>query len=197
MSAIRLRFELLGWWHAGTGRGDGARADAVVRRSHGGLPFLPGRTAKGLLRDACGTLRDLGRVRQDELVAWFGSELLSRTKDAEEEARYTSVPGALRFSSATLGAEWEAWGASRGDTEDHRRLLFGTLASTAVDEEGVARDATLRTIEVAVPVALIATVEGPDDPRWIAGVRESLPLIRAVGAHRTRGLGRVAVTEVR
>ena len=49
----RLRFEIQSFWHAGSGRGDGAVADATVLRSRAGLPILPGRTVKGLLREAC------------------------------------------------------------------------------------------------------------------------------------------------
>lgn len=189
-----LSFELLGYWHAGTGRGDGERADAMVQRTAGGLPFLPGRTVKGLLRATAEVGLAASLVKEDELKAWFGSPLLGdgdRVRDLEE-ARFATEPGALRFSSATLGPVWEAW-ASEGEP-DQLAPLFATLASTAIDEQkGVARERTLRTIEVAVPMTLVATVEGPEG-RWPGVFRELAPFLRSLGSGRNRGLGRVSLT---
>ena len=188
----RVGFELLTWWHAGSGRGDGERADAVVQVSSAGLPYLPGRTVKGLLRAAAGTV---GTAERD-LAAWFGSALLGtgeRVK-ALEEARFLTEAGALRFSSATLGPAWEAYARSL-PTQEPLRPLFALLATTAVDHgTGTARDRSLRTIEVAAPMTLSATVEGPDEDGWLSALRSAAPFVRSLGSGRNRGLGRVRVT---
>src|SRR5690606_24392052 len=47
-----IELELLSPWHVSSGRGRGASADLTVVRSSGGLPYLPGRALRGLLREA-------------------------------------------------------------------------------------------------------------------------------------------------
>lgn len=198
---VDVTFSLLSYWHAGTGRGHGEQADAVVQRSRAGLPFLPGRTVKGLLRSAVQIGVDAGVVEPDELVAWFGSPLVD-DPDAErvtklEQARFASRPGALRFSSAVLGSAWESWASSQVRGRDGAATalapLFTTLASTAIAEDGTADDRTLRTIEAAVPMTLRAEIEGPDG-RWPAVFADIAPFLRTLGSGRNRGLGRVRLT---
>lgn len=187
-----VQFELLTWWHAGSGRGDGERADAVVQVSSAGLPYLPGRTVKGLLRAAAATV---GASEQD-LAAWFGTALLGtgeRVK-ALEEARFLTKAGSLTFSSATLGPAWEAYAKSL-PSRGALRPLFALLATTAVDHDtGTARDRSLRTVEVAAPMILSATVEGPEGERWFPALQTAAPFLRSLGSGRNRGLGRVRVT---
>ena len=212
----RARFELLTYWHAGTGRGDGERADAVVQRTADGLPFLPGRTVKGLLRHAVELGRRVGMgIQHEDVVRWFGSAIEgpSDTEDRVdrlEAARFSTREGVLRVGSAELGADWAAWARSVGSAArsvarahgDDPALaqvpelapLFATLASTSISETGVAAERTLRTLEVAVPMALVAELEGPDGDGWLAALQRVSPFLRALGSGRNRGLGRVALT---
>ena len=50
-SKITLELDLSSYWHIGSGKGADAVADAVVLKDEAGLPVVPGRTLKGLLRD--------------------------------------------------------------------------------------------------------------------------------------------------
>lgn len=185
-------FDILTWWHAGTGRGDGTVADAVLARSDDGLPYLPGRTVKGLARDAVRLGVAAGMATREQLEAWFGTSLVEGDPENRveklEEARFATRPGALRFESATLGDAWTRW--ARGH-ESERSALVSTFASTRIGADGVARDQTLRVIEVAVPMTLRAPVEGPEGD-WLRVLEKVLPLfVRGLGSHRNRGLGRV------
>jgi hypothetical protein len=191
---VVLRFEMQSYWHAGTGRGDGWRADAVVQRTREGLPYLPGRTVKGLLRAAVSIGIDAGLASSEEVDSWFGTRLVDDGADRVhnlEAARFRTRQGLLRFSSATLGRTWEAWAG--GASERELAPLFVTLASTAINEEGVASERSLRTIEVAVPMTLQAFVEGPEG-RWAAVLTQTAPFLRALGSGRNRGSGRVWLT---
>ncbi len=208
--SARLCFELLGWWHPGTGRGDGVGADAVVLRDPAGLPYLPGRTVKGLLREAVHLGVAAGLTGLDASVEerLFGTALADKGGDERvrklEEARFRTHAGCLRFNDAVLGATrteaaaWRAWAAT-DDGKVKVRELVSTLASTAIDPaSGTVREQTLRTIEVAAPVTLWApiSVEGDAPVPWTS-LRDAAALfLRAVGSHRTRGLGRCAVTIV-
>jgi len=215
MITARLAFSLLGYWHVGTGKGAGPTHDAVVIRTAGGLPFLPGKAIKGLLREATDTvLRAEGYAARSGLMTrLFGSGIdssspeepvLEQPSDREktlEATRFRTTPGSLIFSSAFLGAtpeeaaRWERWAAHHPGEREH---LFREFSSTSLNEDGRAQDRTLRSIEVVVPMTLHATVHGPPEDwtpePWTALLARALPLVDGVGAHRTRGLGRVQVT---
>lgn len=204
MKSITLRFDLQAWWQAGTGKGDGVVADAVVALDAHGLPYLPGRTVKGLLRAAATTAEDCRRPTwpAGSVERHFGSKLPKNAANDQtrqqrlDAARFLTQTGDLRFDSATLGDAWAAWAI--GAEEHERQLLRELLASTAINSEtGTAKDATLRTVEVAAPMTLFARVHGPDDDAWPAAIADIVPLIRGVGTQRNRGFGRVQVEVVK
>lgn len=191
---MKLHLDLMHYWHVGTGSGRGGHLDAVVRRDELGLPLVPGRSLKGLLRDAVCKAHALGWYgdAEDPSTLLFGS-----SSQAVSEGR--SVPGTLRVSDARLPSALRDAIAARSDKE--RGVLvsafYREMFSTAIDEHsGVAREHSLRGIEVAVPCELIADLEALEpatESRWAETVRTALPLLRAVGGHRTRGYGRVRV----
>jgi hypothetical protein len=207
-----VRFKLRSWWHCGTGQGVSSTLDALVARDADGLPCLPGKTVKGLLRDAFAqweyweslqveTVTDERSDGSDALtVALFGG----RTDGAEASSRYDTTAGMLDVRTArmdeTLRAELLA-------VPDRARMVAGltaTVRSTAIDHESsVAVPHSLRAIEVAVPLEVTATVSGPDsvaDPHssgkhveWVTKLAEAVGFLQGLGSHRLRGLGRVEV----
>ncbi len=206
-----LAFNLLTWWHPGTGRGDGVTADAVVRKGkEDKLPFLPGRTVKGLVREACRVGAAAGVLDSATLEDLFGTGPPKQGESPEhnefkrvralEQARFGTKKGDLRFSSAHLGAtrneqdDWSSWARWR-DREDESRVtpeLYGYVSQTAICRDtGIAKDQTLRTIEVVVPMTLHAFITGSNATPWDA-IDESVRLfLRTLGSHRNRGFGRV------
>lgn len=187
MTAATLSIDIRSYWHPGTGRGSGYHLDAVTHEGADGLPRLPGRTLKGLLRDAVFRAEswNWGEVPAGSTETLFGA--LGR------EDRGTR-PGLLRISDATLPAEVAAWlGAMDG-----KGLVAGLYLehfSTAIGPDGIATDRSLRGMRVVVPLELEATIDlvpgvalgGLD---WRGLLEAVFPLVPAVGAHRTRGLGR-------
>ena len=87
---------------------------------------------------------------------------------------------------------------------DQRVAMDGMRASlyqTTLTEEGVAKEGSLRGIQVYVPMPLIAPLDwlpGSDDAneaeRGFAALALCLPLVEGLGGHRTRGLGRVQLS---
>ena len=194
MSTQTLKIDVRGYWHAGTGRGGGAVVDAVVHRDPSGLPVLPGRHIKGLLRDA---------LERAEAWNWDGYTGLADHLFGQRSERIAPGvvpnPGCLRVSDGCIDRSLAHYlGSPNG--KHHVPRLFRSLHSTAVDHEtGSARDHSLRGIEVAIPLQLYARIEvitGADSPSpdWRERLRDVLPLIDAVGAHRTRGLGRAVLS---
>lgn len=185
MARYRLELDIRSDWHSGTGRGASYHLDALTHRGADGLPELPGRSVKGLLRDA---------VLRAERFGWYGADTqLSERLFGVREG--TTRAGALRVGDARLPDALRAR-LSASDSAPLRAALTRSLFSTAVDpRSGRTRDHTLRGIEVAIPMRLLADIDciapqqaGPD---WPELLRRALPLLRALGANRHRGFGRV------
>ncbi|MFZ1413175.1 MAG: RAMP superfamily CRISPR-associated protein [Defluviicoccus sp.] len=214
MNATRLlTIDIRSWWHAGTGRGGGEDADAVVERDHDGLPFLPGRHVKGLLRDAAFRLEHWGALQSDTTRLLFGNDPEAERELNHEGFRRDTHEGGLRISNATLPLSVRAQ-LRKAEKGTSRAALFGSLANTAIDEaRGVAKSKSLRRTEVTIPLRLTSNITWsppPGYPGWNDRERavvksletkwphllsdEILPLVRAVGAHRSRGLGRATLS---
>lgn len=185
--SMLLEIKLLSYWHAGSGFGRGADVDALVLKDRNDLPFLPGRTLKGLLREAMMCCEESGAVPAGVVERLFGK--------AAKKGEYTgSIPGTLAFDNAVLPSKEREWLAS-SDARRARSALYDSFASTSLDKDGVARDRTLRTIELCVPVVLTAAIHGiPRDDETDMHLRKACSLLRSVGSHRTRGLGRCECT---
>jgi hypothetical protein len=207
MVSVNLVFDLLGFWHAGTGACAGVDLDATVFRTPAGLPCLPGRTVKGLVRAAMEQAEAAGAIATGRTRHWIGTPAQKGAATAEREQRleamrFSTAPGRLRFESAVLvdehgdRAAWEAFAQSpRG--KPLVRHLFRSFSSTAL-EGGIAKAQTLRSIEVVVPLTLVSTVSSEEtDKRWIDDLEESTLFLDAVGSLRSRGLGRARVQVVR
>jgi len=176
---MRVRVHFLDYWHAGTGRGSRYHLDALVVRDPDGLPYLPGRTLRGLLRDAVQRLEAWGRIPwPNAAITLFGAE---------------DRPGCLHLSNAVLPEELRAWLAAPESVAE-RRALFRSHFATAITPQGVAKEKSLRGMEVCVPMTLEAELcplpyaEAP--AWWQEAIRRAAFLVRAAGAHRTRGFGR-------
>lgn len=192
MSTYRIKIDLRGYWHPGGGRGQGMVLDATCHRDADGLPVLPGRHLKGLLRDALERAQAWDWDQHDGLAAHLFGDRPEDTSDR------TPNPGCLRVGDARLPEDI----ANHLTTKDGQALrtgLFRSLYATAVSHHtGTAEDRSLRGIEVVVPVPLFADISpipGQEPPiDWEARLKAVLPLIDSVGAHRNRGLGRAVLT---
>lgn len=190
MTAATLQIEIRSDWHPGTGRGSGFHLDALTHEGADGLPRLPGRTLKGLLRDALYRAEAWGwpEVPAGSTKALFGAR-------ADQDGETTT--GLLRVADATLPEEVAAYLAS----EAGKALvpnLYRERFSTAIDPEtGVAAGRSLRGMRVVVPLTLFAPVAEVPGVTAVADWRKRLgtvlPLVDAVGAQRTRGLGRAVL----
>jgi CRISPR/Cas system CSM-associated protein Csm3 (group 7 of RAMP superfamily) len=208
---INLQFDISSFWHIGSGRGRDAVLDAEVARNAQGLPYIPGKTIKGLLRQAMTLLAEAKGQPLTHVIELFGSQVPAMATVIDEQTdlgdanarnleagRYNTTPGCLWFGSAEMPQDWQDWARTNPSAAAPTvQTLFRAVASTAIDERGVAREHTLRVAEVTVPMTLTSTVIGPaalsDGTNWVSLVSEALPFVRALGVRRRRGYGRVAV----
>lgn len=193
MTKLKLTFDIHSYWHVGSGEEGGAYADNLCLKNHLGLPYLPGRAIKGLLRSA---------FELAEQNNWFDSkksdtQTLSKLVFGQE-GEGLSAQGCLVIDSAELSTAEQAYFEQN---PSHTTQLFDVHFSTAIDgETGSAKQGTLRSLEVALPMELISEVEvntmcGDYTPEEIAGyLRQVAPLITQLGAKRHRGYGDVLVS---
>lgn len=198
----QVKFNIHSYWRAGTGRGGGALLDEMVHKDAYGLPSLPGRTVKGLLRDAVFRAEQWKRIPPDSTINWFGGNALEK---GEQESRLEIKSGALGVSDAVLDNSLRQYliyllkdqnssRQSRG--KSLRQGFFHQIYATAIEHKsGSAKDKSLRGMEVTIPLTLTAQLHEilPLNDDWASQLEKCLPLIRALGTSRSRGLGRVTV----
>lgn len=189
---FKLNFDIQSEWHVGAGREGGAYADSLVYKDNQGLPLLPGKSIKGLIRHAFSEALD---------YRWLGNEdknaVLNELFGSEgTEGGELSNQGLLHFSSATLSPSEQAYFSEHQTAIRH---LYRVRHSTAIEQTtGVAKETSLRTMEVTIPMQLSAPLTLQATPeqtvkytQWFKAV---LPLVCALGGKRRRGLGEVVVT---
>jgi CRISPR/Cas system CSM-associated protein Csm3 (group 7 of RAMP superfamily) len=173
---IEYTITFLSDWHAGSGLSSGAEADAVVIKDSNNLPYLPGKTIKGLVKDA---LKDIGNINEETINLLMGYEI----KDSNNKT-ISTFPGTLFFSNAALEKQTE-----EEITKDMSHHLYRKIASTTIDENGIAKSGSLRTMEVCIPIELEGYVDGIQENE-IKQLEKAFKYTRHIGVNRNRGLGR-------
>ena len=206
-----IMIQFYSYWHVGTGKGQGVGADSIVAKSTNGLPIWPGKSLKGVIRDAAVQSSKLGRLQDEDVLAWFGPEVTT-TSDSERDEngntkmkiRFQNERGCLRFSSAKHGRgkealDWEEWADSK-EGKKLKNFFFTEISNVALEETGIAKEGALRSIELAKPMTLYSEIEvvGISDPEQVFAKLQNdvFPLVRLMGASRTRGLGQVSLSFV-
>ena len=170
---IKYTIRFYSEWHCGSGLGAGADVDALVVKDRQNMPFVPGKTIKGLLREG---VEELSLLPPDRINKLFGHV------DANT---HQMTEGCLYFTNASLSESESDAIINRG----LREFLYNTKVSTAIDDEGVALDNTLRSIETVVPCDLFAAIlDVPDED--VAVLKDAMRYVKRIGMNRNRGLGR-------
>ncbi len=175
MNTIKYEIEFFSNWHCGSGLAAGADVDALVIKDEDGLPYVPGRTLKGLLREAATCLGD-DKEAINQLFGVSGDEKKHET-------------GISFFGNAVLSAAERVY-ITEQKLQSH---LFQSFASTKIGEDGIAEDHSLRKIETVVPCKLEGEILNvPDHAEGI--LEEAMHFIKRMGTGRNRGYGRCKIT---
>ena len=181
---IKYTIEFHGYWHCGSGLAAGADVDALVIRDKNKLPYIPGKTMKGLIREATNELLFLSQGEQcrenEDYFKVFGYFEDDKEKMHKSESF---------FSNATLN-EAEAQAIIN---QNLQRFMSTSVSQTAINEEtGSASRHSLRKTEVIVPCILEGEIQ--EVPDTIADtLLDALALIKRLGVGRNRGLGRCTI----
>ncbi len=181
---IQAVIEILSYWHAGTGLGLGVLADAITLKDENRLPYLPGKTLKGLFREAFQILEDSGNIPSETTVKYFGEATSPDSEIINAES------GCCFFTNANISKDLKNYLLERTNERD---CLYETISSTKLNDKGMAEDKSLKTIEVCMPVTLSGIIETKESTNFDY-FKKAAGLIRNLGSHRHRGLGRCKIT---
>jgi CRISPR/Cas system CSM-associated protein Csm3 (group 7 of RAMP superfamily) len=175
---INYQIKFYSEWHCGSGLSAGADTDALVLKDKDGLPYIPGKTLKGLLREAA-----------EEILSIRGkqSEIISRAFGHFDEKDCFSQ-GTLFFTNATLNKEEREAIISEG----LKPFLYSRVASTAIDDNGIAQDGSLRSMETVLPCTLDGCIRVPEGvgAELKSLLEDAMHYVKCLGVNRNRGLGR-------
>lgn len=175
---IQYNIEFFSDWHCGSGLAAGADVDALVVKDQNGLPFVPGKTMKGLVREAVENILQFQTNEKININETFG---FFDDKERKEK-------GCLFFSNAELPKDQQKAILANNAAE----YLYRSVASTAIGEDGIAVEHSLRKMEVVVPCKLEGTIKNvPEDMKGT--VEKGLHFIKRLGLNRNRGLGRCQI----
>lgn len=191
MSNIEYTIQFHTDWHCGSGLSAGADVDALVVKDKDGLPFIPGKTIKGLVREAITEIRgfksavvkDGKKVIEVEADDLFLTSMGFFDKDKDVKQR-----GDVFFTNAEL-SELERTAIVSNNVA---RFMYRKISSTAIDENGIAVDHSLRKTEVVVPCKLEGRILNIPEG-FEKEIRDALRYIKRLGQNRNRGLGRCTI----
>lgn len=187
MKTIKYEICFHTYWHCGSGLAAGADVDALVIKDRDNLPYVPGKTIKGLIREAVDNLRVYKNynVHDDLYFDVFGmnNDGKSDIKDVKHKKSISF------FSNAVINRHDEI--AAKG----LQRFMYSTVASTAIDSNGIAKNHSLRRMEVVIPCSLEGYItDVPED--MVALLADSFKYVKNMGVNRNRGLGRCSIKEI-
>lgn len=167
---LKYTITFLDYWHIGSGLSAGAKLDSSVLKDSDDMPYIGGKTIKGLVREMAGFFED-----SDFESNCFGKEGVEM--------------GTCYFSNATVSPTVKEEIVSN-KLQDN---LYDEIASTKIDSKGMSVDGSLREIEVTIPITLDGEIE--DVPKTYSDkMSQALKMLKRMGLNRNRGLGRCEIT---
>ncbi len=174
MSKIIYKIQFFDYWHTGSGLAGSTYADSIVHKNDDDLPIIPGRTVKGLLRDAAKIIHELDNslITNQFILDVFGKE---------------DMPTKCFFSNVTLSKNL----AEKIIQENRQHALYQVLSSTQIDADGQAKEGSLRQLEVTIPLVLYGMIDDfPNNNLYKTQIIHCLNWVKQLGLNRNRGLGR-------
>ncbi len=182
---LKYQLKFYDYWHISSGLSAGARLDSTVIKDNDGLPYVAGKIIKGLSREMAELVGDCAFVN-----SCFGGSTNDgkngKPKDICYDENTKNIQGKCYFSNVTL----EKTVADQITSNNLQENLYDIIASTKIDENGIAEDKSLREIEVVVPLMLCGEIRDIPNDDYLKLMTRALKMIKRMGLNRNRGLGR-------
>lgn len=194
MPAYKLQFELRS--AATFGRGDGVAGlvDEEVEHDADGLPFLRGRTLKGLLAEECANiLYALEVQRRSNKWRQIAYRMFGRPGSTIEDTGTLRV-GDARLPDSLRTAIKMAVRNGELSADEVLESLTAIRRQTSMNEYGAPEKGSLRSLRVVLPGTVFeATLDFAEEPdeRTLALLAACILAWRRAGSGRNRGRGRL------
>lgn len=190
METIKYKITFFSEWHAGSGLTSGSDLDALVIKDKNGLPYIPGRTLKGLLKEAAKELNALKYVNVNFIETIFGvatdTQKDKKVEIFDSEDIEATKEGDCFFSNAKLPDDLYKASVKNKLAP----FYYRSVASTAINgEKGVAKKHSLRRMQTTIPCTLEAEITNVEKG-YIDQIELCFKWIKRLGQNRNRGLGR-------
>ena len=170
---MKIKIQFFTYWHCGAGSSGGSNMDALVIKDKNGLPYVPGKTLKGHIREMAETLKESSTF----VDSCFGKA--SKENDKNENRNEAEC----YFSNAVL---------EEAIDPEVSTYLFQSIASTKIDSKNaLAVEGSLREVEVTVPLTLYASIENCNNKAMMI---QAFGQVKRMGLNRSRGLGRCEIS---
>lgn len=168
---MKIKITFFDYWHLSSGISAGAELDSLVVKDEFNLPYVPGKTVKGLVREMAECI-DIDKTNE-----LFGSE-------GDKMAK-------VYFSNLVFKEDVHDYLVNNSELKDY---LYSKITSTKIDKKGIAQKDTLREIEVVIPLELYGNVECENSEDYEL-IEKSIAMIKQIGLARNRGLGRCQISK--
>lgn len=185
MATLKYKIELTSFWHTGSGLSSGTESDLVVIKDENGLPYVPGKTLKGLLREAA---ENINLLQPNLVTKHFINEVFGEKSDETGD-----LPPKEAISFFSDGYLTETIRQHLNGNLDQKELLFRYISSTRIDNMGQAEDHSLRKTEVTIPLDLYAEIVDFNE-EFESQMQYCFKWVKKLGYSRTRGLGRCKIS---
>lgn len=184
MADINYTITFFSDWHCGSGLSSGSESDALVKKNKDELPFVPGKTIKGMMKEAAKDLFEGDDDYDAFIEGCFGTKVKKDTQKPDYQFFYSDAE--LPLDEANF---------FRSNPEEKKKL-FRNLPSTRIEENtGIAKNKSLRSMEVTIPLKMNGTITNiPVD--YLGKMLDCMKMIKRLGVKRNRGLGRCQLIEI-
>jgi len=190
MKKYNIKLTLLSDTIIGSGEGAGPIIDSDVIYDDAGIPFIPAKRIKGLLRDSLNEIINYPALKygQDLLTDLFGDKGIKK--------------GAVEFSNLFINDYQNVYKYLRYLISENKipldfiKSYFSNIRSQTTIEDGVAKENSLRTIRVLnKDISFYGEIKlFKEEEKYTKLLSLSCRNLKNMGTKRNRGFGRVSVS---
>jgi len=189
MIKAKLKLSLLSDAVPGNGEGLAGIIDTDICYDEYGLPYVPAKRIKGILRESAQDLVDYQMATAEQVNDMFGQSGTKMGTDLKIDNGFLEGYQDLRkfLAEASLRHDYK----QLFSTQAVLQCFTYTRSRTAL-ENGIAQDKSLRTLRILKRgIVFIFDVEMPDDMNMYTLLKDSCKVTRRFGLSRTRGVGEI------
>ncbi|MBU1754636.1 CRISPR-associated protein [bacterium] len=177
----------------GSGEGWGATIDSDIVFDEYGLPYIPARRIKGVLRESGIEVAEMFALSNIDHYFTKKVEILFGERGERDSSPICF--GNLYIEDYIVNKSWIQWSIEEYPSLISRDMVLKTFTNirqqTAIDKDGVAKENSLRTIRVLRRDISFSGVVQVEDGFDIAPLCLAVRNLRYMGTSRNRGFGHV------